>query len=178
MVVVNFLNKNNAADQRVFELLSEKLQLFFGVFGASDEVLGAIESGVDFERRIVSIYQTCRSTDEIETAFESLHTEMEETISATMDDTRQKLLENFDAEIHDRLKTNMTRANEYLDRFARMLWAMAKHELKGRPHPLCHRHSPQTDANQRGGAGASPATACPPTAYTPFTSEPKNPWVI
>jgi SNF2 family DNA or RNA helicase len=55
VVVVNFLNKNNAADQRVYELLAEKFKLFSGVFGASDEVLGAIESGVEFEKRIVSI---------------------------------------------------------------------------------------------------------------------------
>jgi hypothetical protein len=41
-VVVNFLNKNNAADKRVYELLAEKFRLFSGVFGASDEVLGAI----------------------------------------------------------------------------------------------------------------------------------------
>ena len=45
VVVVNFLNRRNAADQRVFELLSQKLRLFEGVFGASDEVLGALESG-------------------------------------------------------------------------------------------------------------------------------------
>ncbi|WP_419638449.1 helicase-related protein, partial [Thiolapillus sp.] len=49
VVVINFLNRANAADQRVFELLDEKFSLFNGVFGASDEVLGAIESGVDFE---------------------------------------------------------------------------------------------------------------------------------
>ena len=55
VVVVNFLNRKNAADQRVFELLSEKFHLFEGVFGASDEVLGAIESGVDFEKRIAEI---------------------------------------------------------------------------------------------------------------------------
>ena len=60
VVVVNFLNRTNAADQRVFQLLSEKFKLFEGVFGASDEVLGAIESGVDFEKRIASIYQQCR----------------------------------------------------------------------------------------------------------------------
>ena len=62
VVVVNFLNKNNAADQRVYELLAEKFKLFSGVFGASDEVLGAMEFGVEFEKRIVSIYQNCRST--------------------------------------------------------------------------------------------------------------------
>ena len=60
VVVVNFLNRKNAADQRVYQLLSEKFKLFEGVFGASDEVLGAIESGVDFEKRISAIYQQCR----------------------------------------------------------------------------------------------------------------------
>ena len=35
VVVINFLNRKNAADQRVFELLSEKFRLFDGVFGAS-----------------------------------------------------------------------------------------------------------------------------------------------
>ena len=52
VVVVNFLNKANAADLRVYELLAEKFKLFEGVFGASDEVLGSLESGVDFEKRI------------------------------------------------------------------------------------------------------------------------------
>lgn len=47
VVVVNFLNRRNEADRRVYELLSEKFRLFDGVFGASDEVLGALESGVD-----------------------------------------------------------------------------------------------------------------------------------
>src|ERR1700737_4367155 len=70
VVVVNFLNRKNAADQRVFELLSEKFQLFEGVFGASDEVLGAIESGVDFEKRIADIYQRCRQPEQIQAAFD------------------------------------------------------------------------------------------------------------
>lgn len=129
VVVVNFLNKNNAADQRVYELLAEKFKLFSGVFGASDEVLGAIESGVEFEKRIVSIYQNCRSTEDIEAEFERLRGEMESNIAVTMEDTRRKLLENFDAEVHDRLKVNMANSKEYLDRFARMLWAVTKHEL-------------------------------------------------
>ena len=50
VVVVNFLNRKNAADQRVYELLAEKFQLFEGVFGASDEVLGAIESPASISR--------------------------------------------------------------------------------------------------------------------------------
>ena len=129
VVVVNFLNRSNAADQRVFELLSEKFQLFNGVFGTSDEVLGAIESGVDFERRISRIYQSCRTEAEIESAFLSLREEMDEQIAETMDNTRQKLLEHFDAEVHDRLKINMEQASAYLDRYATLLWALTKHEI-------------------------------------------------
>ena len=53
VVVVNFLNIKNAADKRVYELLDQKFQLFDGVFGSSDEVLGSIGNGVDFEKRIV-----------------------------------------------------------------------------------------------------------------------------
>jgi superfamily II DNA/RNA helicase len=44
VVVVNFVNKGNKADQLVFDLLDRKFKLFEGVFGASDEILGAIES--------------------------------------------------------------------------------------------------------------------------------------
>jgi SNF2 family DNA or RNA helicase len=76
VVVVNFLNQKNAADRRVFELLDQKFQLFEGVFGTSDEVLGAIESGVDFEKRIAEIYQQCRKPDEIEAAFNQLQQEL------------------------------------------------------------------------------------------------------
>ncbi len=129
VVVVNFLNRNNAADRRVYELLSEKFQLFSGVFGASDEVLGVIESGVEFEKRIIGIYQTCRTEDEIETEFNALRAEMDGAITATMDDTRRKLLENFDAEVHDRLRINLDRSREHIGRVERALWSVTRHEL-------------------------------------------------
>lgn len=131
VVVVNFLNKTNAADQRVYELLDEKFQLFSGVFGASDEVLGAIESGVEFEKRIVSIYQNCRTTDDIQMQFDFLQKEMEESISESLDDTRRQLLENFDAEVHEKLRINMEESMAYLDRYESMLWNLTRHELNG-----------------------------------------------
>src|SRR5262249_19277874 len=76
VVVVNFLNRKNEADHRVHQLLAEKFKLFEGVFGASDEVLGAIESGVDFEKRINEIYQHCRKHEEIKVAFDQLQLEL------------------------------------------------------------------------------------------------------
>lgn len=103
VVVVNFLNTKNQADIRVFQLLTEKFKLFEGVFGASDEVLGVIESGVDFEKRILQIYQRCRTLFEIQSAFDDLQNEFETEISDAMLKTRKKLLENFDEEVHEKL---------------------------------------------------------------------------
>ncbi len=131
VVVINFLNRANAADQRVFELLDQKFNLFSGVFGASDEVLGAIESGVEFENRIVDIYQTCREPEQIDFQFEELRSELDEQINVAMDSTRQKLLENFDAEVHDKLKVNLRESKAYLDKYSQRLWDLSKNRLEG-----------------------------------------------
>lgn len=131
VVVINFLNRANAADRRVFELLSEKFKLFDGVFGSSDEVLGALESGVDFERRIAEIYQSCRSPEAIDAAFKLLRDELEEQIAARMADTRRALLEHFDEEVHQRLKTSLTESRVCLDRMEKALWAVTRYELNG-----------------------------------------------
>jgi ERCC4-related helicase len=129
VVVINFLNKKNAADRRVYELLSTKFNLFEGVFGASDEVLGSIESGVDFEKRILEIYQTCRDDKAIEEAFNRLQEEFSEQIEETTLRTRQSLLDNFDEDVHLRLKDTELRSNETVDRFSSVFWDITKSEL-------------------------------------------------
>ncbi|MCC6317302.1 MAG: DEAD/DEAH box helicase family protein [Gemmatimonadaceae bacterium] len=129
VVVVNFLNSKNAADQRVYELLDEKFRLFDGIFGASDEVLGAIESGVEFEKRIAAIYQTCRHPEEIRKAFDSLQLELSLEITEAMTDTRRKLLEHFDEEVRERLRMRNESSVAQRDRFEDMLMTLTRHEL-------------------------------------------------
>lgn len=131
VVVVNFINRRNQADQRVFELLSEKFQLFDGVFGSSDEVLGALESGVDIERRIAAVYQTCRSPEEIAQAFDKLQGELDDQIQARMASTRQSLLENFDQEVNDRLRIHKDKTLESLSERERWLLSLTRTELDG-----------------------------------------------
>ncbi|QIN34070.1 DEAD/DEAH box helicase [Legionella longbeachae] len=130
VVVVNFLNRKNAADQRVFELLSEKFHLFEGVFGASDEVLGAIESGIDFEKRIVDIYQKCRTQEEIQNAYEALREDLSVEIQDSMAKTRQQLLENFDDEVREKLKVRDEVSRACLNRYEQALIQLTQHELK------------------------------------------------
>jgi hypothetical protein len=130
VVVVNFLNKNNAADQRVYELLAEKFKLFSGVFGASDEVLGSIESGVDFEKRIIQIYQNCRTMDEIQTAFDALQKDLEDQIEDRLKSTRQKLLETFDEEVHEKLRVNLVESRDYISKYENWLWQITRYSLE------------------------------------------------
>jgi superfamily II DNA or RNA helicase len=129
VVVVNFLNKANAADQRVFELLRDKFQLFSGVFGASDEVLGAIGSGVDFEKRIAKIYQECRDPETIQKAFKELQAELEPDIVNRLSDTKRKLLENVDEEVREKLKMHFEQSKGYLNRFEQKLWGVTRYFL-------------------------------------------------
>jgi adenine-specific DNA-methyltransferase len=129
VVVVNFLNRKNEADRRVYELLSQKFRLFEGIFGASDEVLGAIESGVDFEKRIAAIYQRCRKHEDIKTAFDQLQLELSLEINEAITKTRQQLLENFDDEVREKLRVRDEASKAYLDRFERMLIDVTRHEL-------------------------------------------------
>ena len=126
VVVVNFLNRSNAADIRVYQLLDEKFRLFNGVFGASDEVLGAVESGVDFEKRIAAIYQKCRAPEQIQFEFDALQRDMEAEIAEGQRDAREKLLNNFDQDVVEKVRIQ---SRDYLDRFEERLWRLTRHLL-------------------------------------------------
>ncbi|MCO6428346.1 SNF2-related protein [Nitrosomonas communis] len=126
VVVVNFVDLSNEADRRVYELLDQKFQLFSGVFGASDEVLGTIGSGVDFERRIAEIYQHCRDPQTIHESFQQLQLDLAGEINEAMVRTRDILLEHFDEKVLDKIKTSSI---ETRDRYERMFMDLTRFEL-------------------------------------------------
>jgi hypothetical protein len=126
---VNFLNLKNRAEQRVYELLSQKFKLFEGVFGASDEVLGAIERGVDIERRILEIVQRARNEAEINAAFDQLQAELQAQINDQVLDARKRLLENVDEKVARQLKTRDGEIRKHLSDFEGHLLLVARAEL-------------------------------------------------
>jgi SNF2-related domain len=93
------------------------------------EVPASLEDGVDFEKRISAIYQQCRQTEEIKTAFDQLQLELSLEINEAMSQTRQKLLENFDDEVREKLKIRDEDAKVYLDRFEQQLMRLTRYEL-------------------------------------------------
>lgn len=151
VVVINFLNERNAADQRVYELLRHKFHLFEGVFGASDEVLGQLDSSAGLERRILDLYQECRTIAEIEDGFCKLQQELDEQIQLKMADTRRMLLEHFDEDVHAHIKINYDAALRALDAVGRKFWRLTRHILDGLAEfdeqELCFhlRHVPRPD---------------------------------
>ncbi|MFP3153388.1 DEAD/DEAH box helicase [Lachnospiraceae bacterium ZAX-1] len=119
VVVVNFVNQNNAADRRVYELLESKFRLFEGVFGSSDEILGALERGIDFERAVYGIVQNCRTDDEINREFDALQQQYADVIEAQKAQTIQQVMEFFDEDVTAKLKNCEARTRASLARFDR-----------------------------------------------------------
>ena len=129
---------------------------------------------MDIERRIAQVYQTCRNTDEINTAFDRLQAELDEQIQARMAQTRQTLLENFDEDVSARLRVHRDRTLETLGERERWLLELTRTELDGqaRFEPARPRFEYPTRAKggitrlERGRETAIPSPAGPPLAST------------
>jgi len=129
VTVVNFLNRGNHAEARVFDLLETKFRLFEGVFGSSDEVLGAIESGVDIERRILDIIQNSRTDEQIDAAFDQLQLEFAVEIDEAKASARDTILAAMDDNVVERLKLQKTSIHQNLGEFKQALLRLARAEL-------------------------------------------------
>lgn len=129
VTVVNMLNRKNQAEQRIYELLDQKFKLFSGVFGSSDEVLGTIERGVDFEQRVLGIVQSCRTEAEVILQFDALTATLQDRIDADMQSARAKVLEHLDQDVVARLKGRKGELDNAVDDFTRRLIVVARAEL-------------------------------------------------
>jgi len=132
VVVVNFVNRLNAADCRVYELLSTKFNLFDGVFGCSDELLGSIDSTFDLEGRLGSILRICRTEEEINNAFDSLQKELENVIKERISNTKKTLLENFDEDVVSKLNVRKNKDLARIDKYIGHFWKLTQFVLNGR----------------------------------------------
>lgn len=129
VVVVNFSNKGNLAEARILELLATKFHLFESVFGASDEVLGAIEDGFDFEKIINNILSSSRTDADIDRAFKTLEEQFATEITSEMAAAKAKVFDNLDPNVQDRLKSYDSQSGEVLNKFERLLLAVTKRQL-------------------------------------------------
>ena len=134
VVIINFINKENVADIRLYEILQHKFKLFDGVFGASDEILGSLSDGVDFERAVASILELCRTTEEINRAFDELQASLSVQRDAKLEETRQLVLENLNPTTQEKLQVMKQRVEDYLERRKQIFWDLSVIMLK-KHHP-------------------------------------------
>lgn len=138
VLVINFLNKRNYADERVYELLKEKIKLFGNLFDFSDKILGteeqtndgyevreialgSLDSGVGFERKVLNIYQKCRTKDQIEKEFNQLELDLSTEIEEKFENTQRKIIQHFDEEVREKLRIRNQKISDMLNTFDRDL---------------------------------------------------------
>lgn len=133
VVVINFISSGNAVEQRIYELLHGKFRLFEEILGSSDTILGSLEDGKDIEKAIVDIYASCRTTEEINVAFDKLQDKYKDDISASMKRTREELLNNFEEDVQQYFEDVMTSTEISISKIEKLLWkllnSMWKHKI-------------------------------------------------
>jgi len=127
VVVINFLNSENEVENRVFELLEQKYNLFRGVFGASDHVLGSIENGVEFEKRMIAAYKQCRTKEEIEAYFKALEAEFKDAIDQRIKEVQSVLFEHFEGSVIDKLRITYSTTKTFLEKYEKWLWEITQY---------------------------------------------------
>lgn len=123
VLVINFAAEGNEAQKLTLEILSQKLDLFGTVLGASDEVLhepstdapetlaGAL--GADFEARLRRIYQNARSQEQIEKELATLRETMEEE-RARFEETHDRTAGLIESRFDDQVKQVFRRIQDVL----------------------------------------------------------------
>lgn len=113
VMVINLLNTENIADRRVYEILAQKFELFEGVFGASDKAIGLLESGENFEKCILQIYQQCSNKKEFNREFTGLEKELDRKRGVRALQLRSMLSKTNEEEHKNAFRQRMEDVQEY-----------------------------------------------------------------
>ena len=130
VTVINFINSSNKVEQRIYELLSQKFLLFDEVFGASDEVLGKINNVENLEYAIANIYQNCRTTEEIDDAFDKIQEQFGDEIKSSIDKTKKDIIDNFEEDIQKYFEDTIQTAEVKINYLESIFWNLTKIVLK------------------------------------------------
>jgi superfamily II DNA or RNA helicase len=108
VIVVNFVNSKNPAEERILDLLQSKFEIFESAFGVSDQVIGAIASGANFEKDMAEIYLSARSPAEIERSFN----EVLRRNKTQIDDRMAKAWESLNVQFNDDVRKKLKNTND------------------------------------------------------------------
>ncbi len=107
VLVINCINADNETEQRIYEILYNKFDLFKNVLGTGDDVLGTLSKAVNFEMRINDILNKFKTKEErllwLQRFEEEINEETRRLKDKKLIQTR-KLIDELDPHVTQRLK--------------------------------------------------------------------------
>ena len=95
-VINDYVSSNGTSSimdkDQLYAMVSEVYQINKNSFLPADFCYNRTNEGIDFEKRIASIYQKCKTSDEITQEFDESQEEMAEAINEKMTQARQTIL--------------------------------------------------------------------------------------
>lgn len=137
VVVINLLNTENVADKRVYEILSQKFELFQGVFGASDKAIGLLENGENFEKRVLQIYQQCKNPAEFNKEFKNLEKELDRKRNIKFEELKSLISKTSEEAHKQELQEILTEVHRYLE--DKVFWASVPKEISAIHYPIAYK---------------------------------------
>lgn len=132
VIVINILSKDNEIDLHIYNLLKNKSSIFESTFASSDLVLSDDEICDNIEKSITTIFKKCRSKSDIIKEFESLQAECKEEIKKEIDETKIKLISNFDKEVQEIFDNNFSSTKKLIDELDRSFLTILEYVYKER----------------------------------------------
>jgi len=107
VLVINCINADNETEQRIYDILYNKFDLFKSVLGSGDDVLGTLSKAINFETRINDILNKFKTKEERLLWLQKFEEEITEETKRLKDrklmETR-KLIDELDPNVTKRLK--------------------------------------------------------------------------
>lgn len=136
VTIINFINQSNKVEQRIYELLSIKFNIFNEIFWASDSILWSLDEVENIEKSIAQIYQQCRTEDEIDKAFDDLQQQYSVDIEESLSRTKQEVIDNFEEDLQKYFIDTLTNTKKkigYIEHIFRnlckcVLWETAEYD--------------------------------------------------
>jgi ERCC4-related helicase len=126
VVVVNFMNLDNQAEQRLLELLKDKLKLFDGIFSLSNKIVESPVDGKDFERWVRQVFTQCRNRDEIKAEFDKQEAELDKLKTKHHETAPEHLGDKLWDGIKDTFKGHPEELRLEIERQRNKLWQIIK----------------------------------------------------
>lgn len=107
VLVINCINADNETEQRIYDILYNKFDLFKSVLGTGDDVLGTLSKAVNFEMRINDILNKFKTKEDRLLWLQRFEEEINEETKRLQDQKliqTRKLIDELDPHVTQRLK--------------------------------------------------------------------------